>query len=58
MIIRHGAEGMRERKELERHNASTGGSASSATTACLQPTASLVKKGITALNKPQNTKNN
>jgi len=56
MIIRHGTEGKRERKELERHNAATSDSASSVIRTCLQPAASLVQKSIKAMNQPQNKK--
>lgn len=56
MIIRRGTEGTRKRKELERHNAATSDSASSAIKTCLQPAASTVRKGIAAINQPQSKK--
>lgn len=56
MIIRHGTEGKRKRKELERHNAATSDSASSVIKTCLQPAASIVRKGIEAINQPQSKK--
>lgn len=55
MIIRHGTEGTRKR-ELQRHNAATSGSASSAIRTCLQPAAATVRKGIDAINLPPSKK--